>query len=147
MKTIKNHVSLSEEEEKKLRKILETGKPNEIRAANILLMSGKGFTPKKIAESLSTTKQTVNNVKQRFFKLGVDKCMIRKNAGVAPFAPKITGDVEAKITTIACSTPPQGRTRWTLELIANETVRLNILDSISGASVHTVLKKTNLSLI
>jgi len=146
MKTIERHISLTEEEKEKLLKVVVTGKPSEILYANILLMSDKGFTPKRISEALSTTKQTVNTVKQRYFQEGAEKCLIRKNTGKAPYPAKITGEVEAKVVALACMQAPQGKSRWTLQLLADKTVELNILDSISYESVNTILKKHNLSL-
>jgi len=167
MKTIEKHVVLSEDakttllqvlngkpvfEEKQVsgkgeKKIILSGKnPKAILHANILLMSSNSVTPKKVAESLSTSQETVREVKNRFFNLGVPQCLVRKNAGKAPYPPKITGEVEANITKIACSQTPDGRSRWTLALIADKAVELKVINAISRTSVGTVLKKTNLSL-
>jgi len=146
MKTITNHIVLSQEEKERLLQILSNGKPNHILYANILLMSDKGFPPKRIVEALSTTKQTVNNVKQRYLRGDIDKCLVRKNAGKAPYPAKITGDVEAKIIALACSKAPEGRIKWTLNLLAEKTVELKYIDSISDVSVMNVLKKHNLNL-
>jgi hypothetical protein len=60
-------------------------------------------------------------------------------------APKITGDIEAKLVTLACSTPPEGRSRWTLHLLADQMVTLGYLDSISDVAIYKRLKKTSLS--
>jgi len=146
MKKIEKPIELGQAEREKLLMVLEKGTPKEILYANILLMSDKGFTPKKIAEALNTTKQTVNNVKQKYFTHGLGKCLVRKNAGKAPYAPKITGDVEAKIVTLACSSPPEGRSSWALRLLADKAVELQYIDAISYVSVATILKKHNLSL-
>ena len=146
MKTITNPVLLHEEERNKLLDIVNSGNPKEILYANILLMSDKGVAPKRVSELLNTTKQTVNNVKQRYFEGGVKKCMIRKNAGKAPYPAKITGDVEAKIVALACSQAPKGRSKWTLQLLADKSVELKYIESITDVSVMTVLKKHKLSL-
>jgi hypothetical protein len=61
--------------------------------------------------------------------------------------PKIDGEKEAKIIAIACSKPPEGRAKWTLRLIAEKAVELEIVDSLSHMTVHRLLKKRNLSLI
>ena len=145
MNKIQKHIKLSDYEEGELKRVLLSGKPREILLANILLMSANGFTPKRIAESLSTSKQTVNNAKRRFFNTGL-KCLIRKNAGRAPIAPKITGDVEAKIISIACSKAPDGYGRWTLQMIADKSVELQYIEAVSDESVRRLLKKRNLSL-
>ena len=147
MKTIEKHIILTNDERGKLLKVLSSGKPNEILYANILLMSDKGFAPKKVAEALNTTKQTVNTAKQRFFEQGVEKCLVRKNAGKAPYASKITGDVEARIIALACSTVPDGRNRWTLRLLADKSVELQIANGLSHDAIGKLLKKHNLSLI
>ncbi len=150
MRKVENHIKLSQEERAKLVAVIHGGKASEILHANILLMcdeNAKMFTPKQIAEALNTTKQTINKVKQRYFEVGIDKCLIRKNAGRAPIPPKITGDVEAKIIALACSQAPKGSARWTLRLLADKSVELKIIDSISYESVGTLLKKHNLSLI
>ena len=60
--------------------------------------------------------------------------------------PKITGEIEAQLTLLACSAPPAGRSRWTLQLLADKLVELKLVDSISDVAVMHRLKKTNLSL-
>ena len=70
----------------------------------------------------------------------------RKKRETPPVAPKITGEVEAKIIALACSEVPQGHARWTLQLLADKSVELNYIDSITDMSVHRLLKKRNLSL-
>ena len=59
--------------------------------------------------------------------------------------PKITGDIEAQLVTLACSDPPQGHARWTLRLLADKMVALGYIESISNVAVYQRLKKTNLS--
>ncbi len=60
--------------------------------------------------------------------------------------PKFDGESEARLIAVACSEPPQGRARWTLKLLADELVELNVFDAVSTEAVRRVLKKTNLSL-
>lgn len=146
MNTVSKHVNLSEEEKNKLMELLTAGKPNEILYANIILMSDRKFTPKTICAALNTSKQTVNMAKRRYLAEGADKFTIRRNAGKAPMPPKLTGEVEAKIVALACMQPPEGRTRWTLELLSDKTVELRYIDSITPMSVSRILKKRNLSL-
>jgi Homeodomain-like domain len=55
--------------------------------------------------------------------------------------PKITGDIEAKLTVLACSDPPEGHSRWTLQLLADKLVELNLVESISAVAIHKRLKK------
>jgi hypothetical protein len=70
----------------------------------------------------------------------------RKKRETPPVEAKITGEVEAKIVALGCSQPPEGRARWTLRLLAEKAVELEIIGEISHSSVGSVLKKHNLSL-
>ena len=72
--------------------------------------------------------------------------LTRKKRETPPVDPKITGEVEARIIALACSQPPEGRARWSLRLLAEKSVELEILDKLSHSSVERVLKKTNISL-
>jgi len=146
MKTIEKHVELTEAERARLIKATKSGTAKEILYANIILMCSRKQAPKKISEALDISKQTVNNVKQRFFHDGVDKFTVRRNAGKAPYPAKITGEVEAKVVALACSEAPAGNTRWTLKLLSDKTVELGYIDSITQMSIGRLLKKHNLSL-
>lgn len=152
MKKVIQQVSLSLDERKRLLKIVSNGEPKEIFHANILLFldinNPKGSkTPQQTADLVNKSKQTVNTVKQRYLTYGIDIAVKRKKQVAPSITPKITGDVEAKIITLACGKAPDGNTRWTVRLLANKAVELKIIDSISYVSVSTLLKKRNLSLI
>jgi len=93
------------------------------------------------------SRQTVNDAKRDFLAAsGTELFLRRKPLEKPPIEPKITGEVEAKIIAVRCGPPPEGRARWTLQLLADRTVELKIIDSISQMSVHRTLKKHNLSL-
>ena len=101
-----------------------------------------------IARIIGVSRQTVNDAKRDFLAAAnIESFLRRKALEKPPVEPKITGEVEAKIVAIACSKPPEGKARWTLEMLADKTVELKILDSISQMSVCRTLKKHNLSLI
>jgi len=101
-----------------------------------------------IARIIGVSRQTVNDAKRDFSAAAETASFLqRKPLEKPPIEPKITGEVEAKIVAIACSPPPEGKARWTLEMLADRTVELKILDSISQMSVHRTLKKHNLGLI
>jgi len=132
-----------------------TGGAMEIRRANVLLLADEADKRKRqkdtvIASMLNITPQAVHNIKQHFLdrasetdpKIGIR----RKKRLTPPVPPKCTGDIEAKIIAIACSTPLKGRGKWTLRLISERTVELQIVDSISHTQVGRILKKTNISL-
>ena len=107
----------------------------------------KATKQEKIAIRVGVSRQTVNEAKQDFLAAeSVAAFLQRKKRDTPPVAPKITGDVEAKIVALACSEVPQGYARWTLQLLANRSVELNYIDSISDMSVHRLLKKRNLGL-
>lgn len=120
--------------------------------AEILLLAdqspdGPAWKDEDIAQAAGVTQRTVEKVRQRLVEQGFKAALERKKRETPPVEPKLTGDKEARIIALACSPAPQGRTRWTLELLAEKLVELKTFDSISPTSVATVLKKTNFSLI
>lgn len=153
MKTIERNIELTMEERDFLTKLVRGRKSSgkEILHANILLGSdiGRGsfLAPTKLAVALNTSKQTVIGIKKRYFSGGIVSAVFRKKRAHPPVPAKITGDVEAKVIALACSKAPEGRNRWTLRLLADKSVELKYIESISYKSVETLLKKHNLSLI
>ena len=96
---------------------------------------------------LGISRQTVNDVRNDYLKIkNVSKFLQRKKRETPPIQPKITGEVEARIIALACSEAPQGYARWTLKLLAEKSVQLHYIDTISPMSICNVLKKRNLSL-
>jgi hypothetical protein len=77
----------------------------------------------------------------------IDEFLTRKKRETPPNAPKITGEVEARIIALACSEPPLGYEKWTLRLLEKRVVELNYVDDISHMTISRVLKKHNSSLI
>lgn len=149
MPKVKYQVVLTESEKKKLKKIISKGKSSakEIMHANVLLAldesSGKRLGEHDVAGQFHIHFQTVHTVKKTFATQGLDAAIGRKPRTSPPVPAKITGDVEARIIALSCSEPPEGRTKWTLRLLADKVVELEIIDSISYVSVSQVLKKTN----
>jgi transposase len=145
-------VAFTDAERKELKKITSGGinPARTILRANILLMldanSGEKRSVKEIASILNTTATTVQNVKTSFCKLGLKATIERKRRDTPPIPAKITGDVEAKIIALRCGDPPEGYSRWTLRLLADKAVELEIIEAISYVSVGSLLKKTNSSL-
>jgi len=116
--------------------------------ARILLMTDRnsGLVRKdaEIAESVMVNVATVGRTRRVFLSKGMDAVLYdRPRPGGKP---KITGDIEAKLTMLACSTPPEGHERWTIQLLADKMVELNYIESISRVAVGKRLKKVNLSL-
>ena len=115
--------------------------------ARILLLTDRSQdtfrTDQQVAEALLCSPATVWNVRQRCLKEGVEAALHDKPRPGA--RPKITGDIEAELTVLACSDPPEGAARWTLRLLAGRLVELQMLDSISHVAVWERLKKTTSS--
>jgi transposase len=140
-------VEFSDAERCELRKITKGGvsPARTILRANILLMldanSGKKYSLKEIASALGTTTTTVQNVKASYCERGLEATLKRKHREDPPVPTKITGDVEAKIIAMRCTDPPEGHARWTLRLLADKAVEIEIIDAISYVSVGNILKK------
>ena len=105
---------------------------------------GEKRTDTQVAHALRLSPATVVRTRKAFLDESMDAALFDKPWPGAP--PKITGDIEAKLVTLACSDPPTGRGRWTLRLLAEQMVELNYIDSISNVTVYQRLKKTNLNL-
>jgi hypothetical protein len=106
---------------------------------------GPGWSDIKIADAFDCHRTTVENLRKRFVKHGLDKAMAHGNRG-SYRAKKFDGVAEAHLIATACSSAPEGRNRWTVRLLADEMVSLGIVDSCGKTTVHNTLKKTNLSL-
>ena len=148
-------IILTAEERKELEKYCKSGVHSAklINRARIILeldtSNGRKATKQEeIATRVDVSRQTVNEAKKDFLVADSVKAFLqRKKRETPPVAPKITGDVEAKIIALACGKVPQGCARWTLQLLADKSVELKYIDSITDMSVHRLLKKHNLSLI
>jgi hypothetical protein len=88
----------------------------------------------------------VRNVRQRFVEQGLEAALERKIQHEPSRKRIIDGEKEARLISIACSTPPEGRAKWTVQMLADELVILKVVDSVSGQTVWRTLKKTNLNL-
>ena len=93
------------------------------------------------AETFGCHVNTVANIRQRFVEEGIQAALERKKQKSPSRQRVLDGAGEAKLIQLACSKPPKGRSRWTLELLATELVALNIVDSISDQTVRRTLKK------
>jgi predicted XRE-type DNA-binding protein len=107
----------------------------------------KATTQEEIAKSLGISRNTVNVARRDFIAAeSVERFLQRKKRETPPRKIKVTGDVEAHIIAIACSKAPEGHARWSVHLIADKCIELNLVGSLSHMSVHRVLKKHRLSL-
>jgi transposase len=150
----KNEIKLTAHQRNELLRFSKTGVHSAklIKRAEIILLldtseSGKAESFDEISKRLDVSKTTITNVKKDFFAAkDINTFLQRKKRDKPPVEPKITGDVEARIIALACSEVPVGFARWTVRLIADKSVELQIVDSLSFKSVQRLLKKHNLSL-
>ncbi|MDP9311473.1 MAG: helix-turn-helix domain-containing protein [Chloroflexota bacterium] len=138
-------VPLTDDEREQLRRVVRTGKhaARTLTRAQILLLSASGeHTVASICRTLAVCPATVYNVRARYRTDGLDAALVEKPR--PGFPRRVTPRAEAQITTIACSTPPEGRRRWTIQLITDRLVALYGTE-LSDESVRLVLKKANSS--
>jgi len=140
-------VTLTEEERIFARGIVRAGKESArvIRRANMLLMMDENTEPtmkrEDIATLLGVSPGTVYLVSKQYCAEGLFSTLMPKRKPTQHPPIKIDGTVEAHIEQIACSKPPEGRSGWTLQLIADRLIELQIVDHICPESVRKVLKK------
>jgi transposase len=137
------HVDLTPKQRKHLQKMVRVGtnKANVINRAHILLKSDEGKTDKEIADLLYIGEETVRRTRQRFWEEGMDLALNGKPYP-AP-EPMLTDEQEAYLVALACSDPPEGFARWTIDMLTEKLVADGIVMSISRDKVRLTLKKTN----
>jgi transposase len=148
---IKYRVTLTEKERETLGNLVRTGNTAgyKIRHAQILLAldeikANESWTDEKIGKAYRSHIRTIGNIRKRFVEKGIEAALERKVSETPPYI-KIDGEAEAKIIALTCAAPPEGRSRWTLKLLAYKVVEMGILDSISDHAIGDLLKKTKLS--
>lgn len=123
----------------------ETGKSEKLRRATILLKAdanGPAWDDAKICEAVGCRRQTVENVRQAFVLDCFEGALIRKKRATPPTPKLLDGDSEAKLIAMRLGKPPAGYGHWTLRLLADQMVELEIVESISPETVRQTLKKT-----
>ena len=143
-------IRLSADERRMLSKLARSGKAaaRKITRARILLKAdvgggGPGWTDERIAEALDVGVRMIENVRRRCVEEGPEEAAFGRAWPDRPAQRKLDGAGEARLVAIACSQPPTGRLRWTLQLLADELVVLQVSDSISDETVRRTLKKTS----
>lgn len=144
-------VELTSEERKDLLELVSKNKANRAKIVNayILLKSDKGkdgygWTDCAIAKAFNVSIRKVERTRQCLVEEGLDSALNRKPA--SNYKPrKLQGDEEAYLIATCCSKPPEGRARWTLNMLGDKLVEMNYVESISPETVRQTLKKTNLS--
>lgn len=143
-------VKFTEEERAQLLKIVKSPKVARLKRihADLLLKAdaeAEGWTDEQIVAALRVARSTVERVRKVFVEQGLEAALSRKPRATPPRQKRLDGQAEARLLAIACTSPPQGRTRWTMHLLADELVKLEIVDAISNDTVWRTLKKTKSS--
>src|SRR3990167_6286195 len=141
-------VRLIKDEQVNLHSLINKGKAStkKLTHARILVAADENDNDRRtdevIAELLCVSNKTVHRVRKRFVELGIDSALERKSHS-AKKPQKIHGEEEAYLIALCCSSAPEGRCRWTLKLLADKLVSMEIVDSVPAQTVGRVLKKTN----
>src|SRR3954449_380268 len=142
-------VRLSGEERERLETLIRKGKSpaRRVLKARILLKAdvseaGKGWSDNRIIEGLETSPSMVYRVRKQLVEEGFEAVLSRKPRAMPAVARIFDGEREAKLIALACSKPPKGRARWTLRLLEEAVVELNIVDRVSDNTIGRTLKKT-----
>ena len=142
-------VTLTKEEKEELEQLVQKGgKGYRIKHAQILLKldqrtENKSWTYDRIGDAYSASRATIASVAKHFVMEGMEAALGRKVQ--VNRARKATGEAEAQICRIACSNPPEGKDRWTMQMIADELIRLEVVEYITDSTVCETMKKMNLS--
>jgi len=142
-------VKLSDTERERLNTLIHSGKhPARQRTkARILLKAdaleaGEGWSDSRIAAALDTSIDTVARTRQQLVEEGFESVLTRKHSPASARLRIFDGAAEAKLIALACSKPPKGRARWTLQLLEEAVVELNIVERASDNTIGRTLKKT-----
>jgi transposase len=138
-------IRLSAKERQQLRTYVNRGQRSarSINRARILLLADEQWSDDEITTLLGVHRTTVHRIRKSYCEFGLHNALQEKHRSGAP--SKIDGRVEATLTMLACSNPPAGYNRWTLQLLADKLIELAVIQSISLESVRTALKKMSLN--
>jgi transposase len=144
------HICLKENERTELEQLIKSGTHSArviARARTLLLLDrsqGDKRTIAQVVDAGMVSQGTIANLKKRYFAGGLERALYELPRPGAK--PKIDGEVEAHLIALTCSEPPEGHDQWTLRLLADRLVSLEVIDAISHVAVGDALKKMNLSL-
>ncbi len=145
------HIQLPQDKKTELEQLIKSGEHNArvISRARVLLLldrsQGQKRTLAQVAEAALLSTVSVSHIKRRYFDGDLDRALYDRPRPGRPVT-KMTGEVEAHLIALTCSDPPEGYDQWTLRLLAERLVSLEVVDSISHVAVGNTLKKMNLSL-
>ena len=142
MPTKKYLVDLTDQEQTSLLALVRTGRTaaRSVRRANILLAAAAGSTDEQIAATFHVGTATIERTRRRFVEEGLDQTLYERTRSGRP--PTMDSAQEAQLVALACSAPPDERVHWTMQLLADRLVELQIVPQISDETVRRTLKKT-----
>jgi transposase len=145
-------VTLTAEERNSLQGLIAAGKASAQKLAHARMLlkadgapGGPAWPDARIAAAVEVNVATVERVRQRFVEQGLEAALTRKQQDRPSRARKLDGAAEARLIALACSEPPAGRAAWTLRLLADRLVELEVVGTVSTETVRPVLKKTSSS--
>lgn len=141
-------VRLKAQQRTELQRMLRRGRESArtLARARVLLKCDEGCVDEEVVEAVGVSLGTVERSRKRFCTGGLDAALNDRPQPLRPQKRKIDGAAEAHLVTLACSTPPDGRESWTMQLLADSMVKLKYIDGgVSGETVRRVLKKTRSS--
>jgi transposase len=140
-------IILSEAEREQLKNLIAAGTApaRKLTHARILLKAdqsteGPGWVDEQVADAVETSQPTVARVRKQYFEEGLEAALNRRPPN-REYGRKLDGEQEAHLIALACSEPPEGQARWSLRLLANRLVELEIVDEVSYQTVRRILKK------
>ena len=141
-------VRLTREEREMLLRMVSAGKgaARKLAHARVLLKAdadGPGWTDVRVSEALDVGVRSIESLRKRFVEEGLESALNRRKQVHPSRMPKLDGDGEARLVALVCSEAPDGRKRWTLRMLADRLVVLDVVDAISHETVRQVLKKTS----
>lgn len=147
-------VTLTQEERDELEGMTRRGREaaRKVLYARALLLLDEGERAQEkwkvdaVSSAVGMSDRTLEHLKERFVKYGLDAALERRKPCCPSRRLVFDGEFEARLTQIACSAPPKGRSRWTVRLLRDKLIELKIVPSVSAMTVCNTLKKTNLSL-
>jgi transposase len=141
-------VMLSETQREQLKRLIAAGTApaRKLTHARILLKAdqspeGPGWVDEKVAEAVEVSQPTVSRVRKQYVQEGLEAALNRRPPN-REYQRKLDGEQEARLLALACSEPPEGQARWSLRLLADKLVELEVVEEVSYQTVRRTLKKT-----
>ncbi len=147
LRMIRHTVRLTEEERLGLEDLLKRKSLSALKAqrVRVLLLTDQGLSDSEVAEEAGVGTATVERLRRRAVMEGIAAALERKPQEGVSKAPTLDGRAQAHLTTLACSDPPEGFSRWTLAMLADKMVELQVVEKVSRTTICRSLKKTKSS--